>query len=331
MGSKVVEEILDDEAINSETIMPQVTNEEPIVEAKPTRRVKRNEVVKEDGPINCLRNERIIVRYVPKESGLVTNPKHILYGGMAESAVKYFTVPQLESGAFVNVLTNDEKEFLEEIMGLEYNALSIYKKENNYWSNRMVRLLKQDNIFDLSDPDQYIKYKILLANKDEVAPSLQTLIETPKVTYKFVIVREGEEVDTAKQEMSATMKAYMEFGSIQEDAPTLRTVIETIDGRPVAVSSKLAFLQTKINKLIQADPKLFLKVVTDPLLPTKVLIKRSVEAGLISNRGGFFYLREDGTPLCGDGEDPTFSIAAKHLALPKNQTIKFSLEAKLKN
>lgn len=331
MGSKVVEEILDDEAINAETIIPQVRSEEPIVEAKPTRRVKRNETVKEDGPINCLRNERIIVRYVPKESGLVTNPKHILYGGMAESAVKYFTVPQLESGAFVNVLTNDEKEYLEEIMGLEYNALSIYKKENNYWSNRMVRLLKQDNIFDLSDPDQYIKYKILLANKDEIAPSLQALIETPKVTYKFVIVREGEEVDTAKQEMSATMKAYMEFGSIQEDAPTLRTIIETIDGRPVAVSSKIAFLQTKINKLIQADPKLFLKVVTDPLLPTKVLIKRSVEAGLISNRGGFFYLREDGSPLCGDGEDPTFSIAAKHLALPKNQTIKFSLEAKLKN
>nr|DAU83986.1 MAG TPA: hypothetical protein [Crassvirales sp.] len=106
---------------------------------------------------------------------MVTNPKHILYGGMAENAVKYFTVPQLESGKLVNVLTDDEKNFLEEIMGLEYNALSIYKKENNYWHNRQVRLLKQDNILDLSDPEQYIKYKILLANKDEIAPSLQVL------------------------------------------------------------------------------------------------------------------------------------------------------------
>jgi len=38
-------------------------------------------------------------------------------------------------------------------MGLEYNALSIYKKVDNYWENNMVRLTKQDNILDLSDPE----------------------------------------------------------------------------------------------------------------------------------------------------------------------------------
>ena len=215
-------------------------------------------------------------------------------------------------------------------MGLEYNALSIYKKENNYWSNRQVRLLKQDNILDLSDPEQYIKYKILLANKDDIAPSLQALQDIPKATYKFVLIKEGEETSNARQEMSATMQAYMEYGKYENDADTLRTIIETIDGRPLAVNTKVEFLQTRINKLIQADAKLFLKVITDPLLPTKVTIKRAVEAGLVSNRGGFFYLREDGSPLCGNNEDPTFNIAAKFLASPKNQSIKFSLEAKLK-
>ena len=326
MASKRVEEELDLEGINEETtIVPEI----PVVEeSKPVARKKR-ELTKLE-PVNYLRNERIIVRYVPKESGLVSNPHHILYGGMAESAVKYFTVPQLESGKLVNVLTDEEKEYLEEIMGLEYNALSIYKKEGNYWSNRQVRLLKQDNILDLSDPEQYIKYKILLANKDEIAPSLQALQDTPKATYKFVLIKEGEETSTARQEMSATMQAYMEYGKYEEDASTLRTIIETLDGRPLAVNTKIEFLQTKINKLIQADAKLFLKVITDPLLSIKVLIKRAVEANLISNRGGFFYLREDGSPLCGNNEDPTFNMAAKFLASPKNQSIKFSLEAKLK-
>ena len=42
------------------------------------------------------------------------------------------------------------------------------------------------------------------------------------------------------------------------------------------------------------------------------------------------YLRENGTPLCGDNEEPTLNIAAKYLNLPKNQTLKFSLEAKTK-
>ena len=328
MASKRVEEELDLETINSETtIVPQMP--EKVEEQLPVRRGRNKETVINE-PINCLRNERVIVRYVPKESGIVTNPKHILYGGMAENAVKYFTVPQLESGKLVNILTDGEKEFLEDIMGLEFNALSIYKKENNYWSNKQVRLLKQDNILDLSDPEQYIKYKILLANKDEIAPSLQALQDMPKATYKYVIIKEGEETSNARQEMSATMQAYMEYGKYEKDADTLRTIIETIDGRPLALNTKIEFLQTKINKLIQADAKLFLKVITDPLLSTKVLIKRAVEGGLIANRGGFFYLREDNSPLCSNKEDPTFNIAAKFLASPKNQALKFSIEAKLK-
>lgn len=330
MASKrVEEEELDLETINSETtIVPQIPEE--VEEQLPVRRGRSNKEAVINEPINCLRNERVIVRYVPKESGIVTNPKHILYGGMAENAVKYFTVPQLESGKLVNILTDDEKEFLEDIMGLEFNALSIYKKENNYWSNKQVRLLKQDNILDLSDPEQYIKYKILLANKDEIAPSLQALQDMPKATYKYVIIKEGEETSNARQKMSATMQAYMEYGKYEKDADTLRTIIETIDGRPLAPNTKIEFLQTKINKLIQADAKLFLKVITDPLLSTKVLIKRAVEGGLIANRGGFFYLREDNSPLCSNKEDPTFNMAAKFLASPKNQALKFSIEAKLK-
>ena len=91
-------------------------------------------------------------------------------------------------------------------MGLEYNALSIYKKVDNYWENNMVRLTKQDNILDLSDPEQYIKYKILLANKNFIAPSLEILTDYPKATYQFVIIAEGEETKTAKDNMSITMK-----------------------------------------------------------------------------------------------------------------------------
>ena len=111
---------------------------------------------------NCLRNERILVRFVPKEDSNITNPKHILYGGMAEGAVKYYTVPIIAStGTLKNVLTNDEKAFLESYMGLEYNALSVHNKVNNFWSNYTVRLTKRDNYLDLSDPNDYIKYKVL--------------------------------------------------------------------------------------------------------------------------------------------------------------------------
>lgn len=314
-----------------EVVLPQE------VKVEIPRPVEKKATVRETGNlVSCLRNERVIVRHIPKERGMVTNPKHILFGGMAESATRTFVVPRLSSGMFVNVLTDSEKAFLEEIMGLEYNALSIYKKVDNFWDDSnengisRVRLTKQDNYLNLADPEDYIRYKILLANKDFIAPSLQALEDTPKMSYQFVIITEGAETKSAKDNMSATMKCYKEFGKVEDDVDILRTIIETIDGRPTSASSKLEFLQTTANKLIQADSKLFLKVITDPMLSTKVLIKKAIEAGLIANRGNYLYLRSDNTPLCENNEEPTLNIAAKYLNSPKHQDIKFTLEAKLK-
>ena len=329
MKKEVSNLILDDEEIMKEpSVIPEVDNlfkEPKIVKIK-----KQTAVEGDDNLVNCLRNERVIIRFVPKQTGLVSNPRHILYGGMAESAVRWFTLPRLSSGMYVNALTDKEKAYLEDIMGLEYNALSIYKKIDNFWDNYTVRLTKLDNFLNLADPEDYIKYKVLLANKDYIASSLQELQDKPKMTYQFVIVQEGEEAKTAKKEMNATMQSYMKFGEIQDNTNKLRVIIETIDGRPLAKTTKIEFLHEKINKLIQADPKLFLRVTEDQYLDTKVLIKRAIEEGLISNRGGMLYLKSDGTPLCGDNEEPTLSIAAKFLSTPKRQELKFSLEAKLK-
>lgn len=286
--------------------------------------------------VNCLRNERIIVRHIPRQSNMVQNPKHVLYGGMAENAIRVFVVPRLTSGKYVNVLTNDEKDFLEHTMGLEDNALSIHKREHNFWDDSnpdgiaKVMLKKQDNYLDLSDPNDYIKYKILIANKDWIAPSLKALEDHPKATYQYVIIGEGDETKSAKNNMSNTMMCYKEYGKIEDDVDTLRLIIETLDGRPVASTSKLEFLQTKINDLIQANPKTFLKVVTDKMLPTKVLIRKGVTTGVITKKGDYLYLRSDNKPLCEDGEDPTLNIAAKYLNDPKHQSIKFAIETELK-
>ena len=327
--------------------MPDFDIDDSTIEAAPlqvvekeipmAKETKQATVKSTAATVNCLRNERVIIRHIPKESGMVTNPKHILFGGMAENAVRTFVVPRLSSGMFVNILTDSEKAFLEEVMGLEYNALSIYKKVDNFWDDSnesgisRVRLTKQDNYLNLADPEDYIRYKILLANKDYIAPSLQALQDSPKATYQFVIISEGDETKSAKDNMSATMKCYKEFGKIENDINTLRVIVETIDGRPTAPTAKLEFLQGRINALIQADSKIFLRVITDPMLSTKVLIKRAIEAGLISNRGNYLYLKSDNTPLCEVNEEPTLNIAAKFLNAPKNQEIKFALEAKLKN
>lgn len=314
--------------------------EETLVEVTTPKRgsTKKESSTKEKPTelINCLSNERIIVRYIPKSGMWGNNPKHVLAGGMAEGASKTFTVPRLTSGMFVNVLTTAEKDYLEHIMRLEPNELSIYNRVNNFWDDSndsgisTVRLTKTDNYLNLADPEDYIKYKILLANKDFIAPSLQVLQDYPKATYQFVIIKDNEETKVAKRKMSSTMECYKEFGKVEDDKDTLRVIIETLEGKPTAPNSKLEFLQTKANELIQLDSKLFLKVITDTLLSTKVLIKKAIEAGIISMRGNYLYLRKDNTPLCEANEEPTLNIAAKYLNTPKRQDIKFAIEAKLK-
>ena len=285
--------------------------------------------------INCLRNEQVIVRYLPKQSRMVSNPKHVLFGGMAENATRTFVVPMLSSGRYVNVLTDDEKDFLENIMGLPKNAMSIYKKVDNFWDDTneagisKVTLRKQDNYLNLANVEDYIRYKILIANKDYIAPSLEALETHPKATYQFVILTEESETKSARKGMTILMQCYTAYGKIEDDVDALRIIIETLTGITVHKNTKKEFLQTKINELIQSNSKMFLKIATDPLLQTKVLIRKCIENGLIAHRGNQYYIREGNIPMCEDGE-PTLNVAAQWINLPKNQEIKLSLEAKLK-
>lgn len=121
----------------------------------------------------------------------------------------------------------------------------------------------------------------------------------------------------SKVQLNASMEAYKEFGKIEEDFDTLKFVVETIGGRVLSKNSTIDFLQIQADKMIKADPKMFLEAVKDPYLSTKVLIKQGLEDGIISKRGDFYYLKSDNSPLCESNQDPTLSVAAKYLNSPK--------------
>lgn len=281
--------------------------------------------------VNPLRNERIYVRFIPRESGYASNIKgHVLEGGMADGSTVTLCVPILRStGTYKNVLTNDEKEFLEDMLGLDSNALSVYKKEDNYWDNYRVTLTKEGLHLDLSNPEDYIKYCVLKANSDIIAPSMKERMDRPKVTYRYELVQEDEESNLENAKMDATMACYKEFGKIEDDLDTMRVLVELVDARPYAQDTKPEFLRSRINILIQADPKLFLKQISDPLLHAKVILRRSVELGKVTCRADYYYLASDGSPLCENNEKPTLSVAAAYLNLPAHQDVKFMLESEV--
>lgn len=287
--------------------------------------------------VNCLTNEKVIVRFVPSQSAMVHQPGHVLDGGMAENATRTYVVPRLRSGIYKNVITNEEKACLEEVMQLEPNALSIHKKTNNFWDDsndqgvNKVVLHKHDNVLDLSNPVDYIKYKILLANDDLIAPSLEELQERPKATYQFVIIHEQEEAKEAAGGISVMQKCFAEYGKVEDDANTLRTIIEIFNKRPTSANTKLPAIQKEIFNCIQKDDRKFLKIITDPLLRFKTIIIMAAEAGILAKKNdGYYYLMEDGRPLCELNENSTLDNAAKYLSNPKRQDLLFRIEGKLK-
>ena len=292
--------------------------------------------------VNCLRNERVIVRKLPKRTGVVQDSNHIMSDGMHENAFRTYCVPKLQkSNVFVNVLTNEEKDFLEEVMGLPKNALSIYRQpaEENYWSTAnpngfsSVTLRKRDNIFDLSKPTDYIAVKVLLANRDTICPSMEEWEARPKETYEYVIIHEGQESKLSQSNTDVTIEAVMKLGKVAEDKDVLRLIVETMMGKKYSEKTTKEWLQTQALDLIKNTPKnarMFLNIVDDDSLDNKVLIRKAISQGIIADRGGFLYIKDGNVPMCGDGEDPTLVIAAKWLGKPSNQERLFMLQAKLK-
>jgi hypothetical protein len=324
---------LDDEALNQSSeervMVPKIDVLEP--ESQKITRFSDTEDL-----VDCLTNEIVVVRFISRARGNITDPKHILFGGLAPNSKIKFPVPMLRSGFYADVLTKSEMKFLEWKLGLEPGALGVYKRENNFWDDSnpkgigRVELTKGDNYFDKSKPLDYIRLAILRKYEDIIAPSLQVLQEKPKATYRFVMISENDTAKAANTKVTLKQQAYMEFGKINDNKDKLRVVIEIINSKPTASNSKLEFLQGVVGEIIETNTKLFLNVVRDPLFDNKVLIKRAIEAGIIANRGNYLYYKETNSPLCGNGQEPTLNVAAKFLSLPKNQELKFSIEAKLK-
>ena len=286
--------------------------------------------IKEDKRlINCLQNKKITVRFIPRESGLVTDPKHILYGGMHINAKFKLVVPRLQNGTFVNVLTNSEKEYLEYVMGLEENALSVYRKTDNFWSNYGVILTKGNTTLDLSVPDDYIKYKVLLANKDYIAPSDEELNRRQLPTYRYVLSSESGDYELANKTLNTNAKAYKIFGQLESSPEKLALVVELSTGKVVNYSNK-ELLLAAVDKLIREYPLKFIENAEDEYLDIKLLIKQAVETGHVRKRGQYYYLTEDNSPLCTERQEPTIQAACQYLNSPKYQEKKFYLESKVR-
>jgi hypothetical protein len=270
-----------------------------------------------------LPNEVIIVKFIPRKKGMAANvpENHVIAGGMMSKAKVKYAAPIQRNGAIANILTLEEKTFLEEKTGLN---LSVYA---DFFKNFYVSLFKDDasNKFNLWDPLDFIAYKILSVCP-EVAPDWEARKLNPE--FRFAITREGEVQDEKKKALDVKKEAFKAYGKIEDDKEKVLSVLKLLTNKAIATTSKIGWLQGQVEIIIDENPEKFLSVVQDPHFETKALLNRGVESKVVIKEGNQ-YVTNDGLQLCEPGSVSTFANAVKYLDDDKNQELRLLIEARI--
>ncbi len=272
-----------------------------------------------------LPDEVITVKFIPRKKGLAANVEdsHVIAGGMLEKAVKRFCAPlNQRNGSIKNVLTNAEKELLEQITGLN---LSVY---GDFWTDHFVKLYKQDeaNKIDLSHPMGYINYKILLHYPDLICHEWTKRDEKP--TYQFCITREGDVNSEVKTKLDIKKEAFKLYGKVEDDKESLIGILRLISNKLISENADLEWLQGQVQTYVDTSASKFVALVKDPSFDTKVLINKGVDAGVIIKKGDK-YSTADGLSLSEEGAIPTFANAVVFLNDDANVEVRTHIEARI--
>lgn len=274
-----------------------------------------------------LPKKTVKVKPIVKSTAMIPDVNHRA-AFLAPNAKYRICLPVLRNGTYKNPLTNEEKEFFEDSeWGLGYgkNALSILNRENNFWDNFEFYLGKEVFVLDLENPEDYLKYKVLIACSDIVAKSAKDVKERPRATYKFFLETEEELINDKVEATDIIKQAWAEFFKIENDREKMIKTL-TVFGKNPAKNSTDKFLSSELSDIIQeskAGAREFLAVTTDPNFDLKYTIRKGIRVGALVKRNGMF-LTSDGETL-GRTEEQ----CVEFLSQPINQELLIKIESKI--
>ena len=296
--------------------------------SKTTRPKTSSSIVEIDAPFS-LPNERLRINYILRQHGNITDKRHVAYGGKLDGSYDSFP-PKMSrtsaSGSLISFLSLDEQAYLEKYLALDDGELNPNNKVG-YLRTFEVKIGKEGIGLDLSSPEDYLKYKVLLSYTDIVSPDI---FSTPtKLSYKYEVVREKDVNKKVSTRVNYNRDAYMLFGKMEDSREQLAGAYRVITGKRISADSKIDWLIGQVGQLIEADAKRFVEVIKDDLYQDKLFLELAIDNGQIVKTKGLYYT-EDGIELSVAGEKPTLINAIQFLNNIENQDLKLVIQSKMK-
>lgn len=249
------------------------------------------EVKEERQKAFTLPNKKVKVVPVRRKGGWLNDlhPDHEANFLVANAKIKY-AVPTIGSGRVANPLTPQERAYLEQVLDEDLNPL---KRDNNFWTRRFAILDRGVRILDLSNPLDYIDYKILLMQKDFIAPSGDDRLK--KVTYKYYIDDLEYEDRTKYKAATAKKEAYKFFGKLEEKGKPaivdfLNVYFQNQPGKKADSTMSLEKLVATVDNIIENETDKFLEVAGDAEYENKLFITKALRIRAILIDQGKYHL-----------------------------------------
>jgi hypothetical protein len=223
-----------------------------------------------------------------------------------------------QRGSYVNIFESKEEQVaFEELMGLDKDALSIYRKKDNFWDNFKVSLDKDETVLDLNYPEDVLKLRCL--QKHPIVAENMTVADNPQ--YQYVIVDEAEEKEILDEVADLKLQALDSFNTVKKSKTQMSNILR-IMGKNVDTSTMdIKGLQQLLIRIIdtpQSSPgpniKDFIAVSGDDTIESKVFVLDAIKFGEVTNNYDTYKIKESGIAIGRSLEE-----ASKWFEDPKNQ------------
>lgn len=282
---------------------------------------------------NPLLKKTVAVCPIYRDGGWLTKINKNHDGAFLHSGAQYVIrgVPYDSSRrSHVDPLTEAEKEYFSQEdlgLGIKREDLSVFKTKN-FWSRFQVAMTRDPIILDLSNPMDYLRYKFLLCQKEQISPSWGNRFD--KGTYKFSIKDDDADQEEAISNIDLEMEVMEYFNKIQGSVRKMSALLTLYynkqnNAKRVPANATTSFLKTEIHKIIKSNLKDVHELITDPYLNERVLVAQAIDSGVITKLSAHEY------QIIGEQDVLNLREMLDFLRNKKNQVIRAKIEAQLDN